>query len=201
MGPKSHRLEKHEPVRNLLVCLSRAFVFPTWQRTSVREWSRILSIRCALGKLLRGCCLNETVSTLLALSLSKELLNEGLLVTVRRGSCRLHKVDFSMSCIPSCILSARLGDLRAGSVDRGIVSLGIGAGTGSGCLSLLATTHLSSGDSTVSAQNGESNVLVKDLAACNTITITSTMSRSLSDTVCECARVDVLCTYQQLCRT
>lgn len=59
-------------------------------------------------------------------------------------------------------------NLRAGSVDRRVVGLGVGRGDG--CLGLLGAAHLGSSNDTVCAQDGESDVLVEDLAACSDTT-------------------------------
>lgn len=55
-------------------------------------------------------------------------------------------------------------DLRAGSVDRRVVGLGIRRTSRS--LGLLGAAHLAHGNGTVRAEHGKSNVLVKNLSAC-----------------------------------
>lgn len=55
-------------------------------------------------------------------------------------------------------------NLRAGSVDGGVVGLCIGRRAG-GSLGLLGTTKLSGGNETVGAENTECHVFVKNLLA------------------------------------
>ena len=61
---------------------------------------------------------------------------------------------------------AKESDLRAGSVDRGIVGLCVGRSTGSRGFGILGATAHRNSESSVGSENAESKVLVEDLAAC-----------------------------------